>query len=40
LLAETSDELLAAFHQLTVKDGLLHNSILTLAEDGKGDVHL
>lgn len=26
------------FHQLTVKDGLPHNSIITLAEDAKGDI--
>lgn len=26
------------FHQLTVKDGLLHNAITTLAEDGKGNI--
>jgi len=26
------------FHQLTVKDGLPHNSIITLAQDGKGDI--
>ena len=26
------------FHQLTVKDGLPHNSIITLAQDAKGDI--
>lgn len=26
------------FHQLTVKDGLPHNSIITLAQDKKGDI--
>ena len=26
------------FHQLTVKDGLPHNSVITLAQDAKGDI--
>lgn len=26
------------FHQLTVKDGLTHNSIIALAQDAKGDI--
>ncbi len=26
------------FHQLTVKDGLIHNSIITLGQDTKGDI--
>jgi len=26
------------FHQLTVKDGLLHNGVITLAQDAKGDI--
>ena len=26
------------FHQLTVRDGLLHNNVITLAQDGKGHI--
>jgi len=26
------------FHQLTVKDGLIHNSVITLGQDTKGDI--
>ena len=26
------------FHQLTVKDGLSHNAVITLAQDAKGDI--
>jgi ligand-binding sensor domain-containing protein len=38
LLAITANAQMLRFHQLTVKDGLPHNSIITLAQDAKGDI--
>ena len=38
LVALASEAQTLHFHQLTVKDGLPHNSIITLAQDAKGDI--
>ena len=38
LLALTAKAQTLHFHQLTVKDGLPHNSIITLAQDTKGNI--
>ena len=40
LIAETLPAQLLHFHQLTVKDGLPHNSIIALGQDKQGDLWL